>query len=146
MEVGVMSITQEQIIQLDNIITNINDMENSEQINVFLSNEVEDVDSFILILNKIDKRKLNCLKKKSVRKREIEEQIPVNYKESDIEKIFEENTIEEITKEYSKKQLIEMFYSLFHVSPLSSYTKKQIADEIRIFFYQKERAKALLNS
>ena len=132
--------TKEEIVRLNDIIQNLNLIDDKEKIKVYLEENVEDIDLFLSTLKNINKNKLIINKTKK-------EEKPLEYKKytsSEVEKIFKENPLNEIINKYKKKDLVDMYISLYNGKPLSSYDKERIANSIYHHFYTINRTKVLL--
>lgn len=135
----VMCITKKEILEWNKIIQQINSFNNESEVELYLEDQVEDVELFITTLKGINKNKLKKEKKK---KKIFKEEY--NYTEQVIIQIFEENNLEDIVSEYTKKELIDMYLTLYTSKPLSSDDKTRIAQNIYQYIHTMNRTKALL--
>lgn len=134
-----MCITKKEILEWNKIIQQINSFNNESEVELYLEDQVEDVELFITTLKGINKNKLKKEKKK---KKIFKEEY--NYTEQVIIQIFEENNLEDIVSEYTKKELIDMYLTLYTSKPLSSDDKTRIAQNIYQYIHTMNRTKALL--
>lgn len=135
-----MCITKNEILEWNKIIQSINSFNNENDLELYLENQVEDVELFITTLKTINKSKLVKSKKKMQNCSLVHQ-----YTEEMIISIFKENKLEDIVEEYSKQELAEMYFTFYASKPLSSYDKTRIAQNIYQYIYTINRTKALLS-
>ncbi len=130
-----------QILELKNIIDNINNAKNDKDRNKFVNEHIDDVELFLNVLKEIDGTKLNLIK--------IETRTRAgktyNYKRDEVLDIFSENSIEDIVRKYTSKELIGMYFVIFDSNPISSFNKTRIAQTIYNYVYAMDRASTLLS-
>lgn len=67
-------------------------------------------------------------------------------KECEIEKLFASLDREEIKTAYTKEQLVDMYKVCYNTKPLTHYTKREIVNNIGMYFHTKRRAKGIMES
>ena len=137
-----MCITRTQILELNEVITTLNSYEDEEERRAYLNTAVEDTDLFLRALRNVNKKKVaGQSRKKTVAQ---SKRINSQYREEEVERIFENSRLEEIVQQYTKVQLTEMYYTIYETKPLSAAGKERIAHSIRQHFYNIDRTRALL--
>ena len=132
-----MCITRTQILELNEVITTLNSYEDEEERRAYLN-----TDLFLRALRNVNKKKVaGQSRKKTVAQSKI---INSQYREEEVERIFENSRLEEIVQQYTKVQLTEMYYTIYETKPLSAAGKERIAHSIRQHFYNIDRTRALL--
>lgn len=134
-----MYFTRSQILELDDIIKHINSINSEEEREMYLRNEVEDIELFLSALKRFKKNNLTkCKKEKHSQKNSN------IYTKETIMKIFEEKELSDIVAEYSKRELTDMYLTFYSSSPITSCDKTRIAQYIYQYIYAANRTKALL--
>lgn len=137
-----MCITKAQILELNEVITNLNSCEDEDERRKYLDTAVEDTDLFLQALRNVNKKKIEG---KGRKKSGLQSNTMIShYQEEEVERIFEDGRVEEIAQQYTKAQLTEMYYTVYRSKPLSAANKERIAHSIRQHFYNIDRTKALL--
>ncbi len=133
-----MNINKEQLQSLDDILSKLNELTSFSEVFEFLSENVEDVDFFLQVLKKAKKVKLPV--KKTEKKTEF---IETNaYSEEEIYEILSSGSNEEISKEYSLKELKKMYASIYKHNPTLDKTKANILSTLRNRMHTMKRAEA----
>ena len=135
-----MCITKNEILELNKIIQQINSFNSEKDIELYLENQVEDVELFITTLKGINKSKLSKNKKKKQNCKKTHQ-----YTAEIVIQIFEENKLEEIVFKYTKQELTDMYLTFYTSKPLSSCDKTRIAQNIYHYIHTMNRTKALLS-
>ncbi len=134
-----MYLTKENITILNEVITNINNLNTEEEKTIFLNKSVEDVSLLLGTLKSLNKSKLP----KEHNRRKHSESVTVNeFDETRISEIFSKNDDANIMAEYSMADLKAMYQSIYHKKPLSNSKKQDIVNTLRHRFYTRDRAKA----
>ncbi|MCI8409675.1 MAG: hypothetical protein HFJ09_10480 [Lachnospiraceae bacterium] len=134
-----MYITNNQVSEWKEVIDKLNALDDEKEKMDYLNDNIEDVDFFLKTLKSINKTKLVYKKKK----KEIP-QTEKKYTEDEVILIFENNKLEDIIKQYSKKELISMYLTFYSSRPVTSFDKKRIAQTIYNYIYSMKRTKTLL--
>lgn len=134
-----MYLTKENITILNEVITNINNLDSEEEKTIFLNKSVEDVSLLLGTLKSINKSKLPRERKN---RRQPEMMCKKKYDEKEISEIFAQKDDGQIMAEYSMADLKAMYQSIYQKKPLSKYKKQDIVNTIRHRFYTIDRASA----
>lgn len=136
-----MYLTLETIQDLNNIISELNNIEDEKKRKQFLSEHVEDMDLFLETIKKINKRKL-LTEHEKVKKQIRKEGETYKYEPDEIHAIFCKKNVEEIMNEYSLSDLREMYASIYKKLPASGYTKQKIVITLRSWIHSRNRTEA----
>lgn len=134
-----MYLTKENITILNEVITNINNLDTEEEKTTFLNNSVEDVSLLLGTLKSLNKSKLPKAHKKHVQPAEAAKKV---FDETIISDIFSKKDDRVIIAEYSMADLKAMYQSIYKKKPLSNSKKQDIINTLRCRFYTRDRAKA----
>lgn len=135
-----MCITKSQLMELNEIITTINSLDDEDKAREYLIGVVEDVDMFFTTLKMVNKNKL--YKKKKAEK-SVKNSIP-DFTEEFVFEVFANNSLEEIVKKYTKVELSKMYLAIYDTKPLSAERKEDIVQAIKQYMNNVARTKALL--
>ncbi len=138
-----MCITKTQICELNDIINNLNSIDNSKDRMIFLENNVEDVDFFLNVLKKINKKNLSIKKESSPPP--LTKNKKIAYHKEYVITFFQENNLDFIVENKSKVELKAMYYAIYNSTPLSSDNKMRIAQRIKKYIHDMQRFDALLS-
>lgn len=157
MEVRNINIGKNEIDLLKNIIDDINEIAEinineplfKERITLLYDKiSKEDLQLFLMIMNKIKKVNINKMKKllkennKNLEQARINENIIAKFSLDEIEKIFETLTDDEINKKYKLSDLQAIYLSLYRRMPVKNKSKKVLIEIIRNYIHTINRAKA----
>lgn len=107
-----------------------------------LSQEVEDVNLFLNTLIKLKPTRLRKLLSPKVGGVSSKKLTVWHYDKAMVAEIFSTKTLEEIVKQYSLSNLQSMYVTVFNTTPLTKYTKSEVAAVIKKQFHQIERVEA----
>lgn len=136
-----MYLTIDSIKNLNSIISELNNMEDENKKQQFLSEHIEDTDLFLETISKINKKKFSSKNRKTQnqRKEDLEKAL---YNEEEIYAILCEKSNVEIMKEFSLADLKKMYASVYNRTATSSYTKERIVSVLRNRMHTMKRAEA----
>jgi len=131
-------------IKLENFILDISkvNLENpidEQLINIQNTYDIDDMIKIINILDKLNKNKIKAIKRSINTPTKKEDNTITLFAKEDIKKLFKANDLKNIEKEYTKKEIKNMYVSLLGTEPLSSYNKTQILKNIEYYFKSKKR-------
>lgn len=136
-----MCISKAQLSELNEIVDRLNLIHEAEIRQQYLASKVEDVDFFLNILKKVNK---NNLRKGKERSKSTTDKGKYIYQKEDVIDRFQINSLESIVSDSSKMELTAMYYAVYNSKPLSANTKMQIAQAIKRYIHDMQRADVLL--
>lgn len=136
-----MYLTVENINNLNGIISELNNIEDENKKEQFLSEHIEDTALFLETIRKINKKKIPKKNEKSQMQR-MEERVIEQYQEEEIYNILCKKSNVEMMNEYSLSDLKKMYASVYNRQPTSSYTKERIINTLRNRMHTMKRAEA----
>lgn len=136
-----MYLTLDNIKDLNDIISELNNIEDENERKLFLNEHTEDTALFLDTIKKINKKKISMGHRRTQKQRpdDIEENF---YTEEEIYKILCKKNNTEIIKEYSLSDLKKMYASIYKTNPTSNYTKERIVGVLRNRMHGMKRAEA----
>lgn len=136
-----MYLTAENINNLNDIISELNNIESEKERKQFLNEHIEDVEMFLDTIKKINKKKITTGQKTVQKQRKEKVEVDL-YKEEEIYTILCKKNNVEIMEEYSLSDLKKMYASIYKKNPTSSYTKERIVGVLRNRMHTMKRAES----
>ncbi|MBD5094030.1 MAG: hypothetical protein HDT26_07060 [Subdoligranulum sp.] len=136
-----MCITKAQIVELSTILDRLNAIDSSDGRMQYLESQVEDADLFLEVLKKVNKNNLRIKKGRSVPDVQKTKYV---FETADVLARFQSNSVESISANSSKEELVAMYHTIFHTKPLSSFSKTRIVQTINGYIHDMNRFDALL--
>ena len=129
-----MYLTLENLNDLNDIISKLNNIEDEDEKKQFLNTHTEDSALFLNVLKKVNKKKISM----GYNKAKVQKQ----REEDEIYAILNRKENIEIIKEYSLMDLKKMYAAVYKTNPTSNYTKERIIGVLRNRMHTMKRAES----
>ena len=137
-----MYLTLENLNDLNDIISKLNNIEDEDEKKQFLNTHTEDSALFLNVLKKENKKKISMGYNKAKVQKQREEVETNLYEEDEIYAILNRKENIEIIKEYSLMDLKKMYAAVYKTNPTSNYTKERIIGVLRNRMHTMKRAES----
>ena len=137
-----MYLTLENLNDLNDIISKLNNIEDEDEKKQFLNTHTEDSALFLNVLKKVNKKKISMGYNKAKVQKQREEVETNLYEEDEIYAILNRKENIEIIKEYSFMDLKKMYAAVYKTNPTSNYTKERIIGVLRNRMHTMKRAES----
>ena len=137
-----MYLTLENLNDLNDIISKLNNIEDEDEKKQFLNTHTEDSALLLNVLKKVNKKKISMGYNKAKVQKQREEVETNLYEEDEIYAILKRKENIEIIKEYSLMDLKKMYAAVYKTNPTSNYTKERIIGVLRNRMHTMKRAES----